>query len=240
MREGVSQSAESILARLLLLRLRLKLRKNGKRPGFSSAGGVSVAWSWFLRPRLTLLFLAKGFRRTNTASEAGVFASSSLEPSSHTLCVSVAMEPLRDDMEGLWSRLISEAEGWWYRCSNDLFISSETSGKSCTAISLTGLTRWLFSLFSRSTAGMGFRSFLLVFPLCSEPTDAIDVGRDSLEAIPRVGRLNRFNAVFSRNPDKGFFPFSVFGDDGDIGDIGEIGGVDSAKVFFVERNSLNV
>ena len=95
----------------------------------------------------------------------------------------------------------------------------------------------------RSTAGMGLRSFLAVFPLCSEPVDTTDDGRDSLDMSPLFGRLIRFKALFSRNPSidgRSFFPFSVFGDDGDIGDMGEIGGVESAKGFFVERNSLNV
>jgi hypothetical protein len=90
---------------------------------------------------------------------------------------------------------------------------------------------------------MGFRNFLAVFPLCSEPVDTTDDGKDSLDASPLFGRLIRFKALFSRNPSidgRSFLPFSIFGDDGDIGDIGEIGGVESAKGFFVDRNSLNV
>jgi hypothetical protein len=88
---------------------------------------------------------------------------------------------------------------------------------------------------------MGFRNFLAVFPLCSEPVDTTDDGKDSLDASPLFGRLIRFKAVFSRNPSidgRSFLPFSVFGDD--IGDIGEIGAADSARGFFAERNSLNV
>jgi hypothetical protein len=90
---------------------------------------------------------------------------------------------------------------------------------------------------------MGLRSFLDIFPLCSEPVDTTDDGRDSLDASPLFGRLILFNALFSRKPNidgRSFLPLSVFGDDADIGDTGEDGAAESASGFFAERNSLNV
>ena len=97
-RVGVLQSAESILARRLLLRLRLKLLRNGKRPGLPSSAGDSVAscmWVWAFRPRLTLRFRAKGFLRAITALGTGTFTSDSREPSSHMLRASEVVEALR-------------------------------------------------------------------------------------------------------------------------------------------------
>jgi hypothetical protein len=61
----------------------------------------------------------------------------------------------------------------------------------------------------------------------SEPTDVVSETIDSLELSPPVGRLMRFDGIFSRkprNPGRSFFGDSFFISDA----AGDIGGVASS------------
>ena len=105
-------------------------------------------------------------------------------------------------------------------------------------ISLAVGTRMLFSRFSRSGNGIGFRSFLgtLLVVDASEPTDVDN--ETSLEFSPPVGRLMRFDGILSRKPRKpgrSFFGESFLIPDAAV----DVGGVDASLEGSL-RNSLKV
>jgi hypothetical protein len=107
-------------------------------------------------------------------------------------------------------------------------------------ISLAVGTRILFSRFSRSGNGIGFRNFLVTFRVVddSEPTDVVK--ETSLEFSPPVGRLMRFDGIFSRRPRKPGRSF--FGDSFLTSDAADEIGVCGVDASFAGplRNSLKV